>query len=169
MVPTDEDKQCMGQVHTAIVEKIISNAHQRIHCWHKVDCGYILRMKTKKKTGVDGIFVEDCKDWFYSFTIDIDTAKKEAMYSKYFGTWLDQQEEFITKALFEFTKWFWTKSFTENLYFLCFRHFKSLPGSDNRSTSFCESGNSALKRDTMGPKPNQPIDTSQIAIPEHEQ
>jgi len=82
---------------------------------------------------------------------------------------LKQQEEFITKALFEFTFWFWKKSFKENLHFLCFRHFKSVPGGDNRSTSFCESGNSALKRDPMGTQPNQPIDTCRIATSEHEQ
>ena len=117
MVPTDEDKQCMGQVHVAIIEKVMPNAHQRIWCWHKVDCGYILKVKTKKKAGVDGIFVYNCKDWFYSSTIDIDLAEKETMHIKYFETWLDYQEEFITKELFEYTSWFWKRNFKENIHF----------------------------------------------------
>mmetsp|Transcript_44750 Transcript_44750/g.48433 ORF Transcript_44750/g.48433 Transcript_44750/m.48433 type:complete len:104 (+) Transcript_44750:111-422(+) len=94
-------------------------------------------------------------------SLPIDTAKKEIMHIQYFERWLDQQEEFITNAVFEFTVGFWKRSFKENLHFLCFCHFKLVPGGDNRSTSFCESGNAALKTDSMGPKPNQPIDMSQ--------
>mmetsp|Transcript_17566 Transcript_17566/g.20103 ORF Transcript_17566/g.20103 Transcript_17566/m.20103 type:complete len:84 (+) Transcript_17566:237-488(+) len=76
MVPTDEDKQCMGQIHAAIIEEKIPNAHQRICCWHKVDRGYILKVKSKKKTDADVIFVDECKDWFYSFTTNRHCQKR---------------------------------------------------------------------------------------------
>jgi hypothetical protein len=42
-------------------------------------------------------------------------------------------------------------------------------GGDLAANSFTESENAALKKDTMGPRPNQSIDTSHEAICKHEQ
>ena len=166
---TDEDRQCVSQVDAAIVEKVLPNGRHRICCWHKVDRGYILKVRGKKKTTNDVMFVDDCRDWFYSFTTDIDTERKEIMHIKNFELWLRQQKQHVSKKLFKFTTTFWQKIFKYNLHKLCFRHYKSRPGGDERSTSFTESANSALKRDTMGPAPNQPLDRSQAAIADHKQ
>ena len=168
-IPTDQDEQCVGQVNAAIKERVIPNGNHRICCWHKVDRGYITKVRRLKRHGKDFIFVENCRDWFYSFTTDIDTEMKEEAHIKYFALWLQQEKSNVSKPLFRFTATFWEKSFKNNLYRMCFRHYKKIPGGDERSTSFTESANSSLKRDIMGPKPHQAIDSSQMAITDHEQ
>ena len=166
---TDEDRQCVSQLDAAIAEKILPNGRHRTCCWHKVDRGYILKVRLKKKTTNDALFIDNCRDWFYSFTTDINTEQKETMHIKNFELWLQQQKKHVSLPLFKSTTTFWQKSFKYNLHCLCFHHYKSRPGGDERSTSFTESANSALKCDPMGPAPNQTLDRSQVAIAEQEQ
>jgi hypothetical protein len=49
------------------------------------------------------------------------------------------------------------------------RHFQDIYGGNLAANSFTESKNSALNKDTMGPRPNQSIDTSHEGIWQHEQ
>ena len=61
------------------------------------------------------------------------------------------------------------KNFKYVLHCLCFCRYKSRPIGDEHSTLFTESANSALKRDTMGPTPNNTLDRSQLIIAKHKQ
>ena len=166
---TDEDKQMYGQIDAAIKERIMPNAHHRLCCWHKVDRGYITKVKSMKKHYIDVVFVDTCRKWFYSFTLYIDSERKEAAHIKFFEMWLNEKKKIVSRGLFVFTFNYWHRSFKHNLYRLCFRHYKYVPGGDNRSSSFTESGNSMLKRDPTGPKPLMGIDRSHTAIVDHEQ
>jgi hypothetical protein len=61
------------------------------------------------------------------------------------------------------------KGFKPLLPKLCQRHSQDIYGGNLAANSFAESENTALKKDTMGPRPNQSIDTSHEVIWQHEQ
>ncbi len=75
----------------------------------------------------------------------------------------------MSPSLKTFTRTHWEKGFKALLPKLCQRHFQDIYGEDLAPDSFTESENAALKKDTMGPRPNQSIDTSIEAIWQNEQ
>ena len=46
---------------------------------------------------IDVVFVEACRNWFYSFTTDIDSEKKEATHIKFFEMWLSEKKKIVTQ------------------------------------------------------------------------
>ena len=64
------------------------------------------------------VFVEVYQNWFYLFTMDVDSDRKEATaYIKFFEMWLNQKK-IVSKGLFLFTFNYWHRSFRHNLYCL---------------------------------------------------
>ena len=63
---------------------------------------------------------------------------------------------------------FWREKLEDQLDEFVHYKFMNTYGGWVCTTSFQESENSALKRDTMGPKPNMSIDRAQTAIAAHE-
>jgi hypothetical protein len=119
------------------------------------------------ETQNDREFVSTCINWFYSFTNYIENKLEEDYSIASFQQWMANSTE-VSPSLQTFTQTYWEKGFKPLLPKLCQRHFQEIYGGDLGANSFTESENAALKKDTMGPRPNQSIDTSHGAINGHE-
>ena len=113
------------------------------------------------------MFVARCINWFYSFTNYIETKLEEDYSIACFEQWIAMSTG-VNGSLKTFTQTYWEKGFKPVLPKLCQRHFQEIYGGDLAANSFTESENAALKKDAMGPRPNQSIDRSHDAIAKHE-
>ena len=87
---------------------------------------------------------------------------------KALDNWLVQQSS-VSTALRTFTQDYFEKSFKAKIDKLCQCYFQHLPGGNLSSNSISEQENSALKRDSMGPKPNAGIDRAVQSTTAHEE
>jgi hypothetical protein len=70
-----------------------------------------------------------------------------------FQQWIAKSNE-VPPSLKTFTGNYGEKGFKPLLPKLCQRHFQDIYGGNLAANSFTESKNTALKKDTMGPRPN---------------
>ena len=87
---------------------------------------------------------------------------------KALDNWLVQQSS-VSTALHTFTQDYFEKSFKAKIDKLCQCYFQHLPGGNLSSNSISEQENSALKRDSMGPRPNSGIDRAVQSTTAHEE
>jgi hypothetical protein len=133
----------------------------------QVDRNFSVPSRKFMKTDNDRVFVYTCINWFYSFTNYIETKLEEDCSITSFEKWIAKTTE-VSPSIKTFTLTYWEKGFKPLLPTLCQRHFQDIYGGDLAANSFTESENAALKKDTMGPRPNQSIDRSHEAISKHE-
>jgi hypothetical protein len=130
----------------------------------QVDRNYTVPSKKFIETDNDRVFVYACINWFYSFTNHIETKLEEDYSIASFQQWIANSTE-VSLSLKTFTQTYWEKDFKPLvLPKLCRCHFQDIYSGDLAANSFTESENAALKKDNMGPRPNQSIDRSHEAI-----
>jgi hypothetical protein len=134
----------------------------------QVDRNFNVPSRKFIKTDNDRVFVDTCINWFYSYTNYIETKLEEDYSIASFQQWIAKSNE-VSPSLKTYTGTYWEKGFKPLLPKLCQRHFQDIHGGNLAANSFAESENTALKKDTMGPRPNQSIDTSIEAIWQNEQ
>jgi hypothetical protein len=133
-----------------------------------VDCNFTVPSRKFIKTDNDRVFVYTCINWFYSYTNYIETKLEEDYSIASFQQWIEKSNK-VSPSLKTFTGTYWEKGFKPLLSKLCQRHFQDIYSGNLAANSSAELENTALKKDTMGPRPNQSIDTSHEAIWQHEQ
>jgi hypothetical protein len=168
LIVTDQDDKCYSQIDLAIRSGPLSNANHRLCKWHKVNRNYRIKAKSFCSTSDDDDFLDLVEKWLYSFCDYVETAEEEEHSKHQFNLFVSSQDQKISKTLHTYTKTFFNTRFVPFLPRLCFHHFLHLPGGDLGANLISESENSALKRDTLGPVPQQSIDKSQEAIQAHE-
>jgi hypothetical protein len=167
---TDQDDKCYSQIDSAIQSGIFPNAKHRLCKWHKkINRNYRIKAKCHCSTPADDEFLDTVENWLYSFCDSVETFEEEEHSKLHFVSFVSNQDSKLSKPLLAFTNKFFNNGFVPILPRLCYRHFFHLPGGDLGASSISESENSALKRDTLGPVPQQSIDRSQEAIQAHEQ
>ena len=169
MMLTDEDPHCFQAFDTSVKKGIFRNAKHRLCKWHKVNRNFTIKVgSTARKDNLkDKNFVNLMRDWFYTFTEDIETEEEEKVSLRCLDAYIKTCPG-INEPLRVFTTTFVEKSFKKQMERICFRHYKYTPQGDLGINSFSESSNSALKRSDCGPKPQHNLDRSQKAIQEHE-
>jgi hypothetical protein len=133
----------------------------------QVGRNFTVPLRKLKKTDNDRVLCI-CINWFYSYMNYMEIQLEEDHSIASFQQWIVKGNE-VSPSLKTFTGTFWENGFQPLLPKLCQRHFQDIYGGNLAANSFAESENTALKKDTMGPRPNQSIDTSHEAIWQHEQ
>ena len=169
LVVTDDDKQCHLEFLDSVQAGIFPNAKHRLCKWHKINRNYVLKAWALQnvKNPHDSDFITDVEWWMYTFCDAIETEAEEKLSLQCLIHHIDWATG-ITPALRSFTREFVNGSFQDALPRMCHRHFMFTPQGDLGANSFSESENSALKRDPCGPRPQQSIANSQLAIVQHE-
>ena len=98
----------------------------------------------------------------------METEKEEEYHGKALLAWIEKQED-VSRGLRDYAVTYYKTKFEPYMHMLCNRHFFQRRGGYRGDNSFQESENSALKRDTLGPRPNQPIDQALAAVRQHEE
>jgi hypothetical protein len=109
-----------------------------------------------------------CNNWFYSFTNYTESKLEEEYGIASFQQWTVKSTE-VSTSLKTFTQTYWEKGFKPRLPKLCQPHFQDKYGGNLAANTFTESESAALKKDNMGPRPNQSMSRSHEAIWKHEQ
>ncbi|CAJ1938754.1 unnamed protein product, partial [Cylindrotheca closterium] len=133
LMMTDKDLQCMAAFN-AIIKVYYPYAQIRLCKWHK--------------TEVDLQFANTNRDWCYSFTSSIESAKEEKDSWNVLLTFVDNmdKEGNVTKDLIRFTRKCLATFFNKSMEYLSFRHYMAVPNGDRADNCFVESDNSPIKR-----------------------
>ena len=116
-------------------------------------------MKPYATSNVDNNFVEEIRDWLYSFTSQIETKEEEAdSLAKLMHTIdIEQNLGQLNNILLEGTRDFIKTKFEDQLYKFCHRHYKFKFWGWVDKNCFTEGSNALLSRDVLGPKPKHKL------------
>ena len=130
---------------------------------------YQIFAKSHATTDEDRAFIEEMRDWLYSFTNYVETESEEKdSLMKLKGTIkFELGRKKLSKALLEFTMTYVTTKFEHKLSMLCHRRFMNTFEGRVADNCFTESDNSALARDPFGPKPNYKLHKAVGTIVQH--
>lgn len=126
-------------------------------------------MRSLATTDEEKAFVEEMRDWFYSFVDYIVSEAEERYHLSALRKTIDSEKgnDKIRNALLDATILFIREGFEDQLYRLCHRHYLCAVWGGVSENCFTESSNSSLSRDALGPKPNHSIPVAAGAIVEH--
>ena len=135
----------------------------------QVNRNYQIFAKSHASTDEDYAFIEEMRDWFYSFTnyIETEMEEKDSLHKLKLVIQFELERNKLSKALLEFTMTYVTTKFEHKLGMLCHRHFMSTFMGCIADNCFTESENSALARDPFGPKPNYKLSTAVGSVIQH--
>ena len=130
---------------------------------------YQIFAKSHATTDEDRAFIEEIRDWLYSFTNYVETESEEKdSLMKLKGTIkFELGRKKLSKALLEFTMTYVTTKFEHKLSMLCHRQFMNTFEGRVADNCFTESANSQIQRDPFGPKPNFKLSTPVASIIQH--
>jgi hypothetical protein len=166
LILTDEDDQCKSQIRVARDKNVIRNAADRNCAWHKINRNFEIKVAKHCESDYDRTVLKIIVQWLYSICNKIETTVELEHSRRIFFLWLTTTG--CSHQLITVTETFWMEKMKEVLDDMAHYKFMYTYGGWIMTSSFQESENSALKRDTMGPKPNQSIDRSQVTIAQHE-
>lgn len=121
----------------------------------QVNRNFQLKAKMHIKTDEDATFIEEMKDWFYSFTSDIESEmeEKDSIDKLKMVLNFEKNRGNISKGLLGWTWEFLTTKFEHRLPYISLRNYLYRFVGFVADNCFTESENSAIARDPFGPKP----------------
>ena len=138
---------------------------------HNIQVNRNYQLKAKKYAHIDEdyAFIEEMRDWLYSFTsyIETESEEKDSLRKLKGVIQFELERKKLSKALLDFTLTYVTTRFEHRLDMLCHRRFMNTFEGRVADNCFTESDNSALARDPFGPKPNYKLHKAVGTIVQH--
>jgi hypothetical protein len=163
---TDDDDQCKSQISIAKSLDILKNASERNCGWHKFDRNFRVKVVKHCESAHDHFVLKIIVKWLFSICKTLESQHEVVTSKNLMFQWLSTSA--CARALIVATETFWKEKLENQLNEFVHYKFMETYGGWVCTTSFQESENSTLKRDTMGPKPNMSIDRAVTAITRHE-
>lgn len=126
-------------------------------------------IKKWAKTDAEIAFIEEMRDWFYSFMNDIENVQEEQDSLSKLKNVINKERgnDAIANVILDETLTFITVSFEDQLYRMSHYHYKKSWWGWVSENCFTESSNSSLSRDPFGPKPNHKLHVAGSCILDH--
>ena len=164
---TDEDELEFGAYisHSGPGE-LYEEGQSRLCAWHKVDRNFTSTQRsTTSSLHAIGLNEFDVVvEWLYFFTDSIESEEECLESMRLLEFYCSENERKWPRALRVAISDFIATKFKPRLPMLAHYHFMRRMNFALRVTSYSESENSVMKRSSIGPKPNMPIDRSQAAV-----
>lgn len=121
------------------------------------------------QSDADYAFIEEMRDWYYSFTnyIESEDEENDSLQKLKDVIAFERTQSKVSKALLDWTLEFLTTKFVHRLPLLCKRNYLFSYNGHVADNCFTESENSRLVRDPMGPRPSYRLHISCDAILQH--
>ena len=130
---------------------------------------YQLKAKKYLSTPHDEAFLDEVRDWLYSFStyVESESEEKDSLAKLREVINMEKENNNISKGLLDFTTDYIITGFEDQLYRLCHCNYMDVLWGRIDDNCFSESSNSTLARDALGPKPNQKLHVAADCIIDH--
>ena len=133
---------------------------------HKYNRNFEIKVNKHCDSDHDRAVLRIIVKWLYSIPKKMESMEQVKHSQKVMFQWM--QTTGCSRSLIKETEIFWDNKANTGIREMAHFNYMNVYGGWICTTSFQESENSALARDSMGPKANQSIDSSQAAIQAHE-
>lgn len=169
VVLTDHDDKCFLQVDDSIRSGIMPNALHRSCAWHKINRNWerdIIRHRSTNagQNIADTKFINDMKEWFWTFPRNIETMEEELYQRQAVAAFIQRHEGLVSDRVWSETNEYFKTYFQRDLNRITKYHFLDSAGADVSTSSWAEAEFSSNKRNKGGPNQGQTIDRSAQAL-----